>query len=293
MNKPPIILLQQRDFGQKMNISFEFVTQNFGSLFQALAFIAGPSALLAGIAQGIFQSNLLAVGQSPDFFGRFTPYISVEYLFVAIFSLITYFLAYATISACIVLYEENGSLQNLTPGIVWKKLTENIGTSIGAQILSFFIILIGTLFFVIPGIYLGICFQFFMIISIREKLPVTDVLLRSYKLISGKWWSTFGLIMIMSIVASIIGLVFQLPFLIINILNVLGLGKGITDSKILMITGSAISMVGGTIVQGLVWVAVAFQYYNLVERSEGSGLRAEIEALGNGDTGRPDVDDRY
>lgn len=293
MNKSPIILLQQRDFGQKMNISFEFVIQNFGPLLKALAFIAGPSALLAGIAQGMFQSNLLSVVQSADVLGRLTPYVSLEYFFVAIFSLITYFLAYGTVSAFIVLYEISGSSQDLTPGVVWNKLTENIWTSIGAQILSFILILIGTLFFVIPGIYLGICFQFFMVIAIREKLSVTDVLFRSYKLINGKWWSTFGLIIIMSIVASIVALVFQLPLIVTTMLNALGLGKGIADSKVLMIASSAISTVGGTVVQGIIWVAITFQYYNLIERSEGSGLRAEIESLGNGDTGRPDADDRY
>ena len=293
MKKTPIVLLKQRDFGQKMNASFEFATGNFGPLVKALVFIAGPSALLSGIAQGMFQSRSLPLMQNGDIFSRFDIYLNVEYLFVTIFGLITYFLAYATVSAFIVLYEEKGSAQSIDPATVWNKILENISVSIGAQILSFVLILIGTMFLIIPGIYLGVCLQFFMIIVIREKLPIVDSLKRSYKLIQGKWWSTFGLIVIMSIVSSFIAIVFQFPMMITTILNMLGLGKGISDSKVLMIAASIIAVVGTTVVQGIIWIAVAFQYYNLVERSEGSGLRAEIETLGSGDSERPDTEDRF
>ncbi|WP_221394425.1 hypothetical protein [Dyadobacter sp. NIV53] len=293
MNKTPIVLLQQRDFGQKMNASFEFATRNFGPLVKALIFIAGPSALLSGIAQGMFQSRTLPLLQNGDVFSRFGIYLTTEYLFVAIFSLVTYFLAYATVSAFIILYEEKGSSNDIQPGLVWNKIIENISVSIGAQVLSFILILIGTMFFVIPGIYLGVCFQFFMMITIREKLSVTDSLKRSYNLIQGKWWSTFGLIIIMSIVSSIVAIVFQFPVMVTTIMNALGLGKGITDSKVLIIAASIIATVGKTVVEGIVWIAVAFQYYNLLERSEGSGLRAEIETLGSGDSGRPDDEDRF
>ena len=293
MDKTPIVLLQQRDFGQKMNVSFEFVTQNFGPLLKALAIIAGPPALLCGIAQGMFQSRLLSGRPGGDVLNQFASYLSLEYLFVIVFSLITYFLAYAAVSAFLVLYEENKSSENLTTENVWKKLTENISGSIVAQIISVLLVLAGTVFFLIPGIYLAICFQFFMIIAIREKLSATDILKRSYKLIQGKWWSTFGLIVIMSIVSGIVSLFFQLPTLAVTIMSTLGFSAVGTNLKTLTIIASAISMVGSTVVQGIVWVAVAFQYYNLVERLEGSSLRAEIESLGKGGLERPNEEDRF
>lgn len=292
MDKTPIVLMQQRDFGQKMNVSFEFVSRNFGPLLKALAIIAGPSALLSGIAQGVFQSRLFSALSGVGALGTFNSYLSFEYLLVLIFGLITYFLAYAAVSAFMVLYEETGG-GSATPGEVWGKMMENISASIGSQIISALLIFAGTLFFVLPGIYLVICFQLFMIISIREKLSATDILKRSYKLIQGKWWSTFGLIVIMSIVSGIISLIFQLPTFIITLMNTLGFGGLGTNLKALTIIASAISMVGSTIVQGIVWVAVAFQYYNLVERLEGSSLRAEIESLGKVDLEKPNGEDRF
>ena len=293
MNKTPIILLQQRDFGQKMNATFEFAIQNFGPLVKTLAFIAGPSALLTGIAQGMYQSRMLTVAKPTDPIGVLSQFMVTEYMFVAIFGFITYFLAYASVSSFMVLYEEKGSSKDITPGEVWIKLTETIWTGIGAQIIAFILILIGFVFFFFPGIYLLICFQFILMIVIREKSSAISSLSRCYTLIKGKWWSTFGLIIIISFAVSIIALVFQLPTLVVTIMNGLGFGSGIANLKGVIIAASVISMVGSVITQGLLWIAIGFQYYNLVERLEGSGLRAEIDSLGNADFERPQNEDRF
>ncbi|TDE11955.1 hypothetical protein [Dyadobacter psychrotolerans] len=292
MKETPIVLLQQRDFGQKINASFDFAIKNFGPLLKVIFSIAGPSALLAGVAQGLFQSNLVRVGTQANPMGTLYQYLTIEYFFVGVFGVITYFLAYASVSAYMVLYEQKGPSEKPKTAEVWQKILENIPTNIGAQLLSFLLILIATLFFLIPGIYLAICFQFVVIISIREKLSVTDTLKRSYKLTIGKWWSTFGLILIMSIIASIIAIVFQFPLFVSMIMTTMGFGNGLTDSKILTVILTIISMVGSTIVQGLIWIAIAFQYYNLVERLDGSGLLADIESMGSGETERP-ADEGY
>jgi len=293
MDKTSIVLLQQRDFGQKMNASFEFAMQNFGPLVRVLAFIAGPSALLSGIAQGLFQSRMLTAVKATDPFGMFGQYMVTEYIFVVFFSVITYFLSCSAVNAFMVLYEEKGSSQDLTPPVVWNKLVENIGAGIGSQIISVLLILIGFVLLFFPGVYLTVCFQFILMVAIREKLSATGSLSRSYELIKGKWWSTFGLLVIMSIVVSILAMVFQLPTLVITIMNALGFGNGLANLKGVIIVASAISMVGTTVTQGLLWIAIAFQYYNLVERLEGSGLRSEIASMGNSDAERPNSEDRF
>jgi hypothetical protein len=287
MNKQPVILLKERDFSQKMNASFEFVINNFVPFFKAILFIAGPSALLSGIAQGMFQSRIFSAGKTGIVSTTFSQYFALEYVFVLLFSFITYFLAYASVSAFMTLYEERGSSVGITPGIVWSKLSENIASSAGAMVLYFLLCVVGTLFFFIPGIYLGIALQFFMMITIREKLPAIDALKRSQKLIFDKWWSTFGLLMIMSFVAAIISIVFQAPVLVATMLNTFGVGIDPGTMKVWLIGGSAISILGSSLVQGLVWVSLTFQYYNLVERQTGSGLMSDIESLGSGDWERP------
>ena len=283
----PIVLLQQRDFGQKINASFDFAIKNLGPLAKSIMFIAGPPALLSGIAQGMYQSRLLTAGIQKNSMESLYQYLTPEYFLVVLLSSVTYFLCYAAVSSFMVLYEERGLGSKITPGDVWQKIVENISVSVISSVLVLLAILIGLVFFIIPGIYLAVCFQLYLMVVIREKSSATDSLSRSRKLVDGKWWSTFGLVMIMSIIAGIISIVFQFPVLLATIFTTLGVGNGIAGSPVVLIIASIISIVGSNFVNGLVWIAVGFQYYNLVERRDGSGLRSEIESLGSGEVQRP------
>jgi hypothetical protein len=75
--------------------------------------------------------------------------------------------------------------------------------------------------------------------------------------------------------------------MITSVLNVLGMSKELGNMKAWLILASVISVLGTSVVQGLVWIALSFQYYNLVERQTGSGLLSEIDSLGKGDWDRP------
>jgi hypothetical protein len=286
MSTPPLVLLLQRDFGQKINITFEFVTKNFSVLLKCMLLIVGPPALLAGIAQGVFQSQLISSGVGKNSVEALYQYISPEYFLVMVFSVITYFLGSAATSAFMILYEQKGIGSDITPGEVWQKIQQNLSGAVSAQLLFILVFILGFLFFIIPGIYLGITMQLFMMVIFRERLSATESLKRSHQLVQGKWWSTFGLIFVMSIIAGIISIVFQFPLIITSVLNLLGLGEGISDSQVVTIVVTTISIVGSNLVQCLIWLAIGFQYYNLVERRDGSGLRAEIDELGNGDVMR-------
>jgi hypothetical protein len=283
----PIVLLQQRDFGQKINASFDFAIKNLGPLAKSIMFIAGPPALLSGIAQGMYQSRLLTAGIQKNSMESLYQYLTLEYFLVVLLSSVTYFLCYAAVSSFMVLYEEKGAGSKITPGDVWQKIVENLSVSVISSILVLLAILLGFVFLIIPGIYFAVCYQLYLMVIIREKSSATDAMNRSHNLVRGKWWSTFGLVMIMSIIAGIISIVFQFPVLLATIFTTLGVGNGIAASPIVLIIASIISIVGSNFVNGLVWIAVGFQYYNLVERRDGSGLRSEIESLGSGEVQRP------
>ena len=53
-------LQQERDFGEKLNGSFTFVSQNFKPLLLLLIKGAVPLAIIAGIAQGVYTSGLFS-----------------------------------------------------------------------------------------------------------------------------------------------------------------------------------------------------------------------------------------
>lgn len=286
MDSNPIELLRERDFGQKINASFDFAVKNFKPLLTNFIKIVAPASILAGIASGFYQSRLLSGGNSSTELQSFSRIFSTEYLISIFFGIITYMLASMIVTAYMVLYERKGGRGEITTTEVWSLVMEKLGTVVVASLISMVLIVIAFCFLIIPGILLAISFQLYMMVIFRENRSAGDSLRRSYDLVKTRWWSTLGIVMIMSFIAGIISVVFQLPLMITTFMSALGAGDGGQSSKILLITSSIIAGVGTNIVQGIIWIAVGFQYYNLVEKTEGAGLRAEIETLGNSEKGR-------
>jgi hypothetical protein len=55
---------QTRDFSKKMNVTFEFIRQNFKALCKSILFIAGPSVLIASMLIGSFMGDFMTLSQS-------------------------------------------------------------------------------------------------------------------------------------------------------------------------------------------------------------------------------------
>lgn len=295
MPKEPITLLAKRDFGQKINATFEFVGQNFKPLVKVLLYIAGPPALLAGVASGIYQSGLIKntmieITRSPL---DFSTYFSLEYLVTILLSVITALLATSATSSFIISYEKEGTSNAITPSRVWQDISTNLSSISIASILATLLTIVGFILFILPSIYVAISISLFVLIIIREKLEPLNSLRRSYNLIEGKWWSTFGLLMIMSTIAGIISMVFQIPNIILTTLGMLSLNSGTETNKAFFIIGGMISLLGTVLVQSLVSIALAFQYYNLIERKEGVGIRSAIDSIGSSSSTDTDREIRF
>ncbi|MFN8349066.1 MAG: hypothetical protein U0X91_28960 [Spirosomataceae bacterium] len=285
--KPPIVLLQQRDFGQKINATFDFVIQNFKPLILSLLYIAGPFALVGGFFMGSYQSDMLGIqkkilsrdsdGDFP-FFGFYD--IATSMLFLSVFLGLAGLAATLTVNAYMLEYEAGN--RKITPEIIWHRIKNYIGKGIGYSIVMVLFSIVATLFFILPGIYVSVTLTLMYMVMMRENLDLVATFRRCFYLIQDKWWSTFGLLIIVSIISGIIGYVFQLPSVILTVTSFLQIGDGVNE--IWTTVSGVIATVGSVLVRSLVLVAIAFQYYNLVERREGSGIMHAIDNIGKKDS---------
>ena len=62
-----IIFQKKRDFGDKLNASFEFIRQNFKSLITAIFKIVGIPLILLGVVGGVFYYYYAQFLLAPDF----------------------------------------------------------------------------------------------------------------------------------------------------------------------------------------------------------------------------------
>lgn len=288
--KPPIVLQQERDFGQKINVTIEFIIQNFKPLMLSLLYIAGPPALIGGFFMGAYQSNMITLQRRIlDSEGGDNSLSSIYSMGSSMLMLVV-FLGAASLAATLVvnayLIEYEKGNRNITPEIIWSRVKEYIGKGIGFSIVMVAFVLIATMFFIIPGIYVGIVLSLMYMVMMRENLGLEATFRRCFYLINDKWWSTFGLLIIMGIISGILGYVFQIPAMIITFSSILQIGDGINDFWTTV--SGVIGTVGSVLVRSLVLVAVGFQYYNLVERRDGSGILGAIDDIGKNDTPRID-----
>jgi len=284
-----IKLFQQRDFGNKINVTFQYVGQNFRTLGMALLYIVGPVALIAGIASGIMQSNFLRIAgnagnQSDDPMAALqmmTQFFSPAFWITMFFSLLANVAVILTTYGHMKVYartNETESIDSISVSDVWAEVQPAIGRAIIISILSTIFTAVACLFLVIPGIYVAVVLSLSLAVTMFEGTDFGPTFERCFKLIRDKWWSTFGLIVVMGIIVGLVGLIFAIPSGIIGFL--IG-GKLLPDiPTVWLMLGNVIALVGRTLLNAVLYTAIGFQYTNLVERQEGRGMISAIDSIG-------------
>jgi hypothetical protein len=133
-------------------------------------------------------------------------------------------------------------------------------------------------------IYLEISLAFVFIIRSQEGVGVGRAFSRSFEVIRGRWWRTFGLALLTYIVVYVLGSSIIGPFAVGAIIYQMMIGN-YQLSPYMMIgtiaTFGAIGLVLGFPLLVITILAINFQYYNLVEEKEGLGLIEKIETIGS------------
>ena len=283
--KPLIILVQERDFGQKINATFDFIIQNFKPLVLSLLYISSPLSLVGGFFMGSYQSGILKIQKGVWESGS-SSFDDIYKILGTFFLLILANIPSSLVIGAYFLEYEEGN-RNITPEAVWNRLKGYIGKALVFNLVMGIIIFIGILFFIIPGVYIGVALSLMTMVLMRENLDLGDTFRRCFYLITDQWWSTFGLLIIMGIVSSIIASVFLIPALILTIIIAAIIEIG--NSDVLKTISDIFSTVGGSLVRSLVLIAIVFQYYNLIERRDGASIINAIDNIGKAKTARSDL----
>ena len=301
-----------RDFSQKMNVTFGFLRQNFGPLFKSILFIAGPPVLVVGLLAGTLFSDMIDLSTvmnpmaAPQYVTSPSFWLQIGLIFI--FYMVASVVALATINCYIVLYGEKKSSQ-ITVNEVWDRVRQTffmyLGTAIMLGILlivayfiiAVFIIAMGAAspalavlggFILIPAFfYLIVSLSLTFIVRSYEPVGVFEAFMRSFNLVYGKWWSTFGLIMVLSLIVSVLSYIPIIPLYIVGIVTALHNVESKTSPTAAF---EGMQMVVSIIVPvfyliylllgALPNIGIAFQYFNLVERKESRGLMSQIENFG-------------
>ncbi len=285
---------EKRDFGEKINVTFAFLRQNFAPLAKSILFIAGPAILLIAVVGGIYQATVMDTTLESG---------AVDYLQIVSQGSLTSFLSIfvsallvTVVYAYLVLYVEREDYHSITVTEVWERVKQHYLVVVVSSFVYSVLVVLGFMLLIIPGFIAIAALSFLFIIQIKEGLSLGAAFSRCFKLVSDNYLSTLGLILVMSILIGIISMVVMLPFGIalgVPAFFTLSQESGLEDAggmmKVLLIAFQALSSLLSYLLYTILLIAVAFQYANLVEKKEAAGLLESVNTIGQ--TERPKHDD--
>ncbi len=288
MSQPQIEYYKLRDFGQKFNATIEFIRWNFKSLALLVLVIALPATVIIGFLFTGFMQDIFELSESnpqPDEFMFLALFgaMGVNYLLMILVSIIASSFIVAAVYTYMRLLPETDGTPEM--GTVLSEAFKKVPGLILLTIIVGLISAVGFAFFILPGIYLTVVFLISVPVFLFENASIGDAISRPFQLIKGKWWSTLGIFFITTLTAQMIAGMFVLPSYLLFIFEMFRMEEAgdFPDNPMelfsswWLVTTVALAVIGAYVTRLLPLIAVGFQYFNLKERTEGTGLKSEIE----------------
>jgi hypothetical protein len=286
--KEPMSKLQfdkERGFSESISVTFEFVRQEFIPLLKSLLIFTSIPAVVLGVLQayyikGSFNNllNSIAMGQE-DRLG-----ILLEWL---PWLLSLSFIALLMVSGITLSYMNLYYKRGFTPAQpdVWKDFVSKGGRLLALSIIWSLVAMAGTIFFVVPGIWLSVVMVLSFPILFFEDASIKESFKRSFFLIRSHWWQTLGIVLVVSIIQSVLSGILAIPTVVYGVI------KGIKDADVNMavsgddsfiILFSVLSTIVESWLNALTAVACGFQFFSLREKKENNSILQRIDQVNEG-----------
>ncbi len=283
---------QAREIREIINTTFSFLRQNFLKLGKFIVFIAGPLMVVTALLFARINSASLGLQASTESLAG-----AGEAMFFMLALLLTFLATSVIVYEYLALYVEQGDL-DFEVGDVVRSAAGHSGQYLLALLIIGVAILITYAGAILLGMalhpvfFIGILFVVHLLVSFSLAfviIPVegasgAEAIARSRELVTDHWWQTFGLMFLANLVQSVLMMVLYMPLYVIMI--IVGLNSGgeeMAQTDSMQSAASIISfaiMFGAFLLQSVQMVAITLQYFNLVERKEGTGLMSEIDQIG-------------
>jgi hypothetical protein len=287
---------KERDLGAIITDTFTFIRDNWKDYFLTVFKIIGP-VLLVGAAilvfamvsySGTIQGMLTLEQSAPDpsdaidsVFGMFGWLFLMFLVFGIVYTLLSEVSLFYVKS-----YIENDGVVNFEE--VKEQTYSNIWKFVGLGILAILMMIVGYALCFFPVIYISVVLSLAMPIMVFESKSIGDTISHSFTLIKGQWWNTFGVVIVIGILVSMLGFVFSIPSLIYQLIS-MGVSisnedptaiLGVLDDPIYLIL-NLLAYFGKFLFYSVTLISSAFIYYDLNEQKNFTGTFEKIDNLGS------------
>lgn len=284
--QPKIELAKTRDFGEIINDTFTFISQNWKPLLKSYAIICGFFIVANLVVALLQQQKLVGAMETTNAYSvgynygrRFASMFGLSYFLNLVFSLLTLTAITLLPLSFMALYKEKGNIAPNTEE-VWGYFKHYFFRFLGSYIVVAIVLFIGFVLCLVPGLYLLPILSLILPIIVFENSGLGEGWSKAFQLIKENWWQTFGALIVITIITYAAMMIFVIPTTLLTV-GTMFLSKSRPSASGLMLT---------TIVSALCYVfymlpsiTAALCYFNLNEQKEGTGLMGRINNFGNND----------
>ena len=270
---------KEREFGEFISTPITFFVQEFKLLFKGLLLFVAPFILLEVIMTyylklGFKQDMMTILKMGSNY--NYSEMMGSNLLF-SLLSLLQSAMLFTFLGVYVKLYIVSGR-GNYGINDIWEGIKKFYFRVFFGNFVALTMIVIGLFLILIPGIYIGVVMWILAPIIVFEDESVGKSISRSFEVMKGNWWTTFGAFIVMYIMIIIIGAIFGL---------MLGLIIGRGGSGTAIISFSAI--IGGLIqllISSVLGIMPIVLYTSFTEKTEKPELMNRITQISEkeGDT---------
>jgi hypothetical protein len=293
MQNNNILFKKQRDLGTIISDTFKFIRQEYKTIFRLYLKHVGWLLLLVVAAGTYYQytslnsaNSLLEDGAEAFLLNTFQN-TGLSVLLVFLTSIAYSAMSLTAINSIIKSYVDNrGEIKD-------EEVSLYIGRFFGQTLLSLFVVgilcFIGFLLCFLPGVYLAVPLSLIFSVIVFQEKSFSDGFSECFQLIKQNWWITFATVLVISILVSLVGGIFQLPVIILTAVETftsleegagtsgaLGLGN-----NWLYLTLYVLASIAQYILGLITLISLALIYFNLNEIHNKTGTLEDIDGIGN------------
>ena len=266
--------LRPLSLGEILDVSIKIVIRNALTLFKAVLVVVVPVQILSTLLTADYTVSSFDFGstadqtpeQAVDEFNSYIGGLAISTLLQALAVLLASAACFRAIAQAY-LGEQPDWRSSLSyglhraPALLWLAVLYGLG------------VVLGTLLFILPGVWLYIAWALAMPALLVEGMRGRSALGRSFGLVKGRWWRTFGIIAFGFIIVSIFSGIIQAIFLVGIVI------EPDNEALVLLLSGlsGVVGLVIGTPFQSALLTVV---YFDLRVRKEGFDLELLAEGIG-------------
>jgi hypothetical protein len=152
-----------------------------------------------------------------------------------------------------------------------------LGSLVGLSLLMGLGLSLGFVLCLVPGVWLAVAWSLAFAALLAEELSATQALRRSYSLVRGRWWPTFGVLLVAFLLNMVVDQIVAIPFAVGTIFS--------ANSVIGFSLSAVANIVSDVVTTPFVAAVFVLVYFDLRVRKEGFDLQLLAQAMGPLPTG--------